>query len=186
LIPLLVKYPQINFYLIIPPFSKYFYQSFYCKNKRNLSEVFVFLLNLVNIGENFKNVKIYGFDDCTFTTNLRNYHDSEHASPEINEYMLYCIEKGKHLLNVKNIDAYIKNFLKTLNDFAEIDLLDNHRDGRRFDTKGFDVVALIFESKPRNWRKEFETEYMKSKYHYRFFDALKLEFAEIEFFNLQN
>lgn len=128
LIPLLTKYPQINFYLIIPPFSKCFYQSFYGKNKRNLSEVFAFLFQLVNIGKNFENVKIYGFDDCFFTTNLRNYHDSEHASPEVNEYMLYCIKKGKHLLNAKNIGAYIKNFLKTLNDFTEVEQLDNHRD----------------------------------------------------------
>ncbi len=127
LTPLLIKYPQINFYLIIPPFSKYFYQSFYGRNKRNLSDVFAFLLQLVNIGENFKNVKIYGFDDCSFTTNLRNYHDKQHTSPEINKYMLYAIKNGKHLLNAKNIDIYIKNFVKTLNDFSETDQLDNHR-----------------------------------------------------------
>ena len=127
LIPLLVKYPQINFYLIIPPFSKYFYRSFYGKNKRNLSEVFAFLFQLVNISKNFENVKIYGFDDCFFTTNLRNYHDAQHASPEISKYMLYCIKNGKHLLNSRNIGVYIHNFLDLLNNFTKINQLDNHR-----------------------------------------------------------
>ena len=62
----------VGIYLIIPPFSKYFYCKSYEKWKHDLSDVFAFFTQLVNIGKNFENVKIYGFDDCFFTTKLRN------------------------------------------------------------------------------------------------------------------
>ena len=128
LVPLLKRYPNINFYIIVPPFSKNYYHNFYNKNSRNFEEIIGFFKQLVECCSTFRNVQLYGFDDCYFTLNLRNYHDLEHASPEISRFMLYSIFNKKHQLTTQNLDTYLKNFIEGLNFFITVDQLNNHMD----------------------------------------------------------
>ncbi|MDR1254814.1 MAG: hypothetical protein LBJ78_02160 [Puniceicoccales bacterium] len=117
------KYFDVHFYLLICPFSlwryKYDPNSFF----QNMNKVINFIDTLCCQIEPCKNVNLYGFNNCQFPSNLKNYHDMWHYNPDINRFMLHCIVNKKHRLTTSNVQAYLNQFIQNVNRFT---LKDNN------------------------------------------------------------
>ena len=83
--------------------------------------------HLVTACADLPNVKIYGWHDCAFVSNLANYCDETHYHPDINRYMAWCIEHDKHRLTKDNYDAYEARCVENLRAFKILDAYP-HRD----------------------------------------------------------
>lgn len=115
LLPLIRENPDINFYIPIIPYSWLWFTT-----PKHLDDAFALQRYLVEKCSAFKNVKIYGFHDTKIVNNIKNYYNFSHYQPDINRYMMHCIEHDLHRLTPENIDAYEQAMLKNLKEF-EID-----------------------------------------------------------------
>ncbi len=102
------------------------------QTSKQLNDAFALQRYLVEKCSTFKNVKIYGFHDTKIVNNIKNYYNSSHYQPEINRYMMYCIEHDLHRLTLENIDTYEQAMLKNLKefeaDFRKFDHMDTLED----------------------------------------------------------
>lgn len=107
--------PQIEFYLIFPPYPRFFYALFpleemYHKG-RNGKEIFAevrqILPYLTQEVANLENAKIYGFDNLDYADNIANYCDHSHYYLDMNSIQLDAITNGAHILTPQNIDSYL-------------------------------------------------------------------------------
>ena len=83
--------------------------------------------HLITACADLPNVKIYGWHDCAFVSNIANYCDESHYHPDINRYMAWCIEHDKHRLTKENYDAYEARCVENLRAFKILDSYP-HRD----------------------------------------------------------
>ena len=108
--------PQIEFYLIFPPYPRFFYALFpfdamYHKGrsgKEIFAEVRQILPYLAQEVANLDNAKIYGFDSLDYADNIANYIDHEHYYLDMNSMQLDAIANGTHILTPENIDEYLQ------------------------------------------------------------------------------
>lgn len=107
--------PHIEFYLIFPPYPRFFYALFpfeevYHKG-RNGKEIFAevrqILPYLTQEVANLENAKIYGFDNLDYADNITNYCDHSHYYLDMNSMQLDAIANGTHILTPQNIDSYL-------------------------------------------------------------------------------
>lgn len=107
--------PQIEFYLIFPPYPRFFYALFpfhqmYHKG-RNGKEIFAevrqILPYLTQEVANLENANIYGFDGLEYADNIANYCDYSHYYLDMNSMQLDAIANGTHILTPQNIDSYL-------------------------------------------------------------------------------
>lgn len=107
--------PQIEFYLIFPPHTRFYYALFPFseahhkgrKGKEIFAEVRQILPYFTQEVENLKNAKIYGFDNLDYADNIANYIDHEHYYLDMNSMQLDAIANGTHILTAQNIDKYL-------------------------------------------------------------------------------
>lgn len=104
LIETLKKYPNINFYLLIPPTSRLNHKLSYNQDFiNNIKEI---------LSLHLKNVKIFGFDNTNIPNNLSRYVDLIHYDEKVNSFMLDAIKNDTHRITLKNIDSYFKEMKK--------------------------------------------------------------------------
>lgn len=105
MLSLIRAYPDVNFYIYFPPYSTIFWDS---SNQYNSLENDIIKLretSRILLGE--KNVRLYSFhDDFEITTDLNNYRDDCHHTPEINSRILMAIHNGQHQLTLENYAEY--------------------------------------------------------------------------------
>ena len=98
--------PHTKFHIIIPPYSK-----LYWKLDRSFFGDFKFAITyLVKASSKTENLLVHGFDSESFTRDISNYKDKDHFCPKINSFMLDAIRGKMHVLTLKNVDAYLKQF----------------------------------------------------------------------------
>ena len=125
--------PGVKFYLIMPPNSWISYKRAPHQNLITYTpyQMYHAFFNgsrhLVTACADLPNVKIYGWHDCAFVSNLANYCDASHYHPDINRYMAWCIEHDKHRLTKDNYDAYETRCVESLRAFKILDAYP-HRD----------------------------------------------------------
>ena len=124
--------PSVNFYVISPPWAwSSFLHIMHHTRRTDLSYIYscIFSLwrHLITACADLPNVKIYGWHDCAFVSNLANYCDESHYHPDINRYMAWCIEHDKHRLTKENYDAYEARCVENLRAFKILDSYP-HRD----------------------------------------------------------
>lgn len=103
LIKVMQENPNIHFILIIPPFSTLYYKL----NNFSLQKAIAQLLQ-----HHLSNVKIYGFDNTEFPSNLVHYIDLVHYDEKVNSFMLDAIKNDTHRITLKNIDSYFEEMKK--------------------------------------------------------------------------
>jgi hypothetical protein len=100
------QYSNTLFLLFLPPYSK-----MYWKTEMLLSNEFeTYLVVVKYLLSKFKdcdNVLVYGFDNESFTKDIKRYKDRVHYDKKINSFILDCIRDGTHLLTLDNIDQYL-------------------------------------------------------------------------------
>lgn len=97
-------HPQTEFELIIPTYSKLYY---YTQSKEVNGRIAGLLREFVKASEGYQNVRIYGFDDTLYGSNIANYMDTVHYNKNLNNAQLDVIATHTHIVNSKNIDTYI-------------------------------------------------------------------------------
>lgn len=100
------EYKNINFYIIIPTYSRLHYKLNYKNNYFYKWKKMI--IYLVNESQKYPNVKIYGFDDLDYADNIANYKDLTHYNVDMNEMQLDAIKNNTHILTTENIDEYFK------------------------------------------------------------------------------
>lgn len=101
-------HPETEFYVFVPPYSMLWWDNIYREGDTeaylyNMEQAMRTLLS-------FQNVKLFYFqNDREIITNLENYMDILHFSPEINHYICESLIEGKHRISPEN---YIQNIRK--------------------------------------------------------------------------
>lgn len=127
--------PDTVFYIFIPPYSMMWWDNIYREGDTE-----AYLYNIERAMEkllSYKNVKLYYFqNDREVITNLENYMDILHFSPEINHYICDCLISGKHQVDKsnyqENIDdmrrlsyEIVEKLVKPYEDRIKVDIYDD-------------------------------------------------------------
>lgn len=103
-----------DFLLFFPPYSRLFYYELDGdKLNRNISMRRYILENL----DSAQNVKIYAFDNFSFTADLSNYKDKAHYNAQVSTKILQLISGDIGRITLENIDTYEDNFLQNLSSY---------------------------------------------------------------------
>lgn len=102
------KYPQTQFYYLIPPYSAAWWWDVVQKaallNKERAAEEYIIEMLLQH-----ENIHLFSWNDQFWlTTNLNNYKDVVHYGPWVNEWMLYQVKQGNGLLTKDNYQEYLQ------------------------------------------------------------------------------
>lgn len=106
-------HPETEFYVFVPPYSMLWWDNIYREGDTeaylyNMEQAMKTLLS-------YKNVKMFYFqNDREIITNLENYMDILHFSPEVNHYICESLIEGKHRISPEN---YIQN-IREMQDLA--------------------------------------------------------------------
>ncbi len=102
------KYPNTEFIMVFPPYSRMNYAMWTQCNLPYYELHKVIIKYLTEKSNEYKNLKIYGFEDNDFLDNISNYKDIFHYHQSINSMMLENFKNQKGLLTITNVDNYIK------------------------------------------------------------------------------
>lgn len=109
LIDIITQYSKTEFFLIFPPYSRYYYAD----KLRNKPEDFFLhqsiIIYLVNLTKDMPNIHIYGFEDLDFLDDIANYRDTTHYHPKFNSLFLDAIRAGQHELTPRTLKKYLED-----------------------------------------------------------------------------
>ena len=100
-------YPDTNFHVIFPPYSRFLYSLWKNKNPYKYQLYLETVRYLVFEGAKYNNLTIYSFDEMAYLNNLNNYRDMRHYGTDMNKVMLTSIADKKSIINIENIEAFI-------------------------------------------------------------------------------
>lgn len=97
----ITAHPETEFYVFVPPYSMLWWDNIYREGDTE-----AYLYNMEQAMETLlacQNVKLFYFqNDRKIITDLENYMDILHFSPEINHYICDSLISGEHQINLKN------------------------------------------------------------------------------------
>lgn len=129
------KHPETEFYFFIPPYSFVWWDNIY-----RCGDTDAYIYNMKRCAEqllNYENVHVYCFiDDEEVVTNLENYMDVLHFSPDINYYIVEKLGDSSIEINETNIDKRfdsmaefaklaVEELIKPYEDIIKVDLPKN-------------------------------------------------------------
>ena len=114
------QHPETTFITYYNPHSR-LYRAFQSRDG-TLGVYAYWLRKTVELGKNYSNFKIYGFDNLPFTADMSRYKDLTHYDDKVNSEILHFIKNDIYQLSVNNIDEYIDELRKNaeLFDIVEI------------------------------------------------------------------
>lgn len=101
-------YPDTEFLLVFPPYWRFDYASMRQTNPSSFALHQSVIRYVVKRAAELSNVKVYGFEDCSFVDDIVNYRDITHYSEEINQYLATSLGAGEHRLTPDNVEAYLE------------------------------------------------------------------------------
>ncbi|MCR8679399.1 MULTISPECIES: hypothetical protein [Campylobacter] len=106
-------YPNTKFSIIIPTYSRLFYRMRNIKGAYSDNSKYFYIWEkslryFITKSSNYKNVKVYGFDDLDYADDIANYKDLPHYSKDLNSIQLDAIKNQTNILTPQNIDKYLK------------------------------------------------------------------------------
>lgn len=128
-------HPETVFYVFVPPYSMLWWDNIYREGDTES-----YLYNMEHAMEtllSFDNVKLYYFqNDREVITDLENYMDILHFSPDINHYICDCLLSGDHRIDQSNYKDNIKKMrdlsyeivnvlIKPYEDQIKVDIYDD-------------------------------------------------------------
>ena len=103
LFSLIKQNKNINFYIIIPTYTRLKYKLY-----GNFNDYKKMIYYVVNESKKYPNIKIYGFDDLDYADNIANYNDLIHYNTNMNLMQLNAIKNNTNRLTPQNIDKYFQ------------------------------------------------------------------------------
>ena len=128
------QHKDTEFYLLFPPYWRFDYASMRQIDPASFAVHQSVVRYVVRRAAELGNVRIFGFEDCSFVDDIAVYRDVTHYSTEINDLITEKLGKGENLLTPDNVEAYL----------SRCDEL-----ARAFDIKGLNekVKAMLAEKK---------------------------------------
>jgi hypothetical protein len=114
-----------NFHIVFPPYSRFLYSLWKQKNPYKYLLYEETLKYLVVNGAEYKNFKVYSFDDMKYLDDLDNYRDMRHYNTDMNETMLNSIRDQSNIINRYNITSFLEK-IDNINDSYNLDLELNY------------------------------------------------------------
>lgn len=115
LIPLLKRYPDVEFWLFFPPVS---YFSYARQGNEQFWKEMQMRRFVIQQTQAMNHVHIYGFDlKNEWGGDLTNYMDKIHHKPEISAELLNLMQQNKNRLTLDTFDAYSNQLIKNVNAF---------------------------------------------------------------------
>ena len=118
------KNPNVNFYFVIPTYSRLTYklnnddeESYYNKDFILFSKFKTLLKWFIKETSQYSNVKIYGFDDLDYADNITNYKDPPHYNIDMNSMQLDAIKNNAHILTPQNMDSYFNTMEEKIRNY---------------------------------------------------------------------
>lgn len=104
------NHPDTTFIIFFPPYGIMYWDELMQMGKAVAERRIDFEQYAIEQLLNYDNVELYTFMDCfDITTDLNNYIDDLHYTPQINSYILQEIYAGNHRLTKENYLEYINN-----------------------------------------------------------------------------
>lgn len=104
------EYPNTQFNLVIPPYSRIKNAINAQYRKSDFIKLKEAIHYLVEKSMDYPNLRIYGWGDKNFPSNIKLYKDLGHYHPSINSKMLIWIKENNGLLTSSNITEYLHIF----------------------------------------------------------------------------
>lgn len=123
LLDYIVKNPQTNFHLVFTTYSRLFYKvnthpiGGSMDSREKFEKLRAILKWLVVECKDLPNVKIYGFDDTSYSDNIANYRDITHHNIDMNSTYLMSIKQNAHILTTNNIDSFLSTMEQKIKDY---------------------------------------------------------------------
>lgn len=104
---------QFDFYF--PPLS---YWWFSIQNDQDFDFQLYMLRYIVEKTAACKNIRIFAFNDEQWIAgDLAHYRDQRHFFGDVPHYIIESIGKGRHIINLENINGYEKRFVEAVNTY---------------------------------------------------------------------
>ncbi len=116
------KYPNTEFILIIPPYSRMHNAIDAQYNKPKFERVKQSIRYLVDASSRIKNIKVYGWGDTNYPDDIAHYKDLTHYHYSFNSQMLKYIKEKKGLLTNQNINKYLEVFTQKSLDYDVVSI----------------------------------------------------------------
>lgn len=107
LIRLVKQYPQTQFQLVFPPYSRAKFAIWHQYRLGDAEAHLEVIRYLANLSEKLPNLNVYGYEDQDFLDEISRYKDMDHFDSEINSLIIQSIGKGESRLNASNVESYI-------------------------------------------------------------------------------
>lgn len=115
LIPVIEAHPETEFIFYFPPYSILYWERQMVSDRMWILDVDRYCAEVLL---QYPNVRVYYFQDETeIISNLDNYRDECHHSPQINKYIFECIMNGQKELTEENVEEYFENMRQIIIQF---------------------------------------------------------------------
>nr|MCH9753474.1 hypothetical protein [Alphaproteobacteria bacterium] len=152
LIPLIDKFPHINFNIILmPKVAPYEYVY--------INEHFYALDELTKHLSDKENINTYAFGNQPWLKDFRLWRDHYHFHPEVSRYVMMKISKNENNINKYTLNKYKKSVISNLSSWQiPENWLPAYKDDEDPDSKGLTdlEVARIVYNEPKMTKKEFD------------------------------
>ena len=107
LLPFIEEHPETEFILFLPPYSMLYWETKVLQG--DLENMIALYGETMKTLLDYENVRFFYFqNEQQLITELSNYHDSCHHTPEINRYIFECVRDGKNELELPDVDSAVQ------------------------------------------------------------------------------
>lgn len=111
IIPLIEAHPETEYIIFYPPYSILYWEEQVLSGQlTQMLEIYKYSIERLL---SYENVKVFYFqDEEEIITDLDNYRDVCHHTPQINRYIFECIRDGEKEITVENLEEHFANMYR--------------------------------------------------------------------------
>ncbi|MBD5478482.1 MAG: hypothetical protein HDR14_04185 [Lachnospiraceae bacterium] len=124
IIPVIEAHPETEFVIFYPPYSILYWEEQVLKGRaEGILKIYEYSMNRLL---KYENVRIFAFqDEEEIITNLDNYRDVCHHTPQVNRYIFDSVMSGNKEITMENIDAYFEGMRRMVSEYPyEVNWID--------------------------------------------------------------
>ncbi len=116
ILPFIEAHPDTEFWVIIPPYSMLYWEQEILKG--SLEDMIAVYEYTIGALLKYNNVRLYYFqNEQDIITNLDNFRDAAHHTPEINRYVFECMVEDKNRLTEDNYRLELESMYNFAKDY---------------------------------------------------------------------